>query len=98
MIGHRKLRVLLGSSLALQMRQQLCGINAVFYYSASFFEGVIDNPLVGTTIVGAVNVLATYMALLLIPQPTGVRPQAERLREALLREILKPAGITGSLR
>lgn len=66
MVGHRKLRVLLGSSLALQMGQQLCGINAVFYYSTSFFEGVIDNPLVGTTIVGAVNVLATYVALLLM--------------------------------
>ena len=34
--------------------------------STSFFEGVIDNPLVGTTIVGAVNVLATYVALLLM--------------------------------
>lgn len=48
------------------MGQQLCGINAVFYYSTSFFEGVIDDPLVGTTIVGAVNVLATYAALLLM--------------------------------
>jgi MFS transporter, SP family, solute carrier family 2 (facilitated glucose transporter), member 3 len=36
------------------------------YYSTSFFEGVIDDPLVGTTIVGAVNVLATYAALLLM--------------------------------
>lgn len=34
--------------------------------STSFFEGVIDNPLVGTTIVGAVNVVATYVALLLM--------------------------------
>lgn len=31
-----------------------------------FFEGIIDNPLVGTTIVGAVNVVATYFALLLM--------------------------------
>lgn len=37
-----------------------------FIFSNSFFEGVIDNPLVGTTIVGAVNVLATYAALLLM--------------------------------
>ncbi len=66
MISHRKLRALLMSSLLLQMGQQLCGINAVFYYSTSFFEGVIDNPMVGTTIVGAVNVLATYVALLLM--------------------------------
>jgi MFS transporter, SP family, solute carrier family 2 (facilitated glucose transporter), member 3 len=37
-----------------------------FIFSNSFFEGVIDNPLVGTTIVGAVNVVATYAALLLM--------------------------------
>lgn len=66
MLRHRKLRVLLLSSLALQVAQQLGGINAVFYYSTSFFENVIDNPLVGTTVVGAVNVFATYIALLLM--------------------------------
>jgi SP family facilitated glucose transporter-like MFS transporter 3 len=48
------------------MGQQFCGINAVFYYSTSFFQGIIDNPLIGTTIVGAVNVVATYVALLLM--------------------------------
>lgn len=41
-------------------------INAVFYYSGLFFEGVIENPLVGTTLIGAINVLATYAALLLM--------------------------------
>mmetsp|Transcript_26823 Transcript_26823/g.38862 ORF Transcript_26823/g.38862 Transcript_26823/m.38862 type:complete len:686 (-) Transcript_26823:257-2314(-) len=61
-----KVRTLLISCLILQMGQQLCGINAVFYYSTSFFEGIIDNPLLGTTIVGAVNVVATYVALLLM--------------------------------
>jgi len=66
MMNHPKLRVLLTSSLVLQMAQQLSGINAVFYYSTAFFDGVIDNPLLGTTIVGAVNVLATYAALLLM--------------------------------
>ena len=66
MFQDRKVRLLVVSSLILQMGQQLCGINAVFYYSTSFFEGVIDNPLVGTTIVGAVNVVATYVALLLM--------------------------------
>jgi SP family facilitated glucose transporter-like MFS transporter 3 len=40
--------------------------NAVFYYSGLFFDGVIDNPLVGTTLMGAVNVLATAVALLLM--------------------------------
>jgi len=66
MIGHRKIRMLLISSLVLQMGQQLSGINAVFYYSSSFFEGVIDNPLLGTTVVGVFNVAATYVALLLM--------------------------------
>jgi len=66
MWGQRKIRLLLVSSLALQMGQQLSGINAVFYYSTDFFEGVIDNALVGTTIVGAVNVLATYAAIFLM--------------------------------
>jgi SP family facilitated glucose transporter-like MFS transporter 3 len=66
MVSHRKIRILLVSSLFLQMAQQFSGINAVFYYSTSFFEGVIDNPLVGTMIVGVVNVVATYVALLLM--------------------------------
>ena len=62
----KSVRMLLISALALQMSQQLSGINAVFYYSSSFFKGVIDNPLTGTTIVGALNVAATYVALLLM--------------------------------
>jgi SP family facilitated glucose transporter-like MFS transporter 3 len=61
-----KIRLLLISALVLQMGQQFSGINAVFYYSTSFFEGVIENPLIGTTIVGAVNVLATYAVLFLM--------------------------------
>mmetsp|Transcript_31088 Transcript_31088/g.75138 ORF Transcript_31088/g.75138 Transcript_31088/m.75138 type:complete len:652 (+) Transcript_31088:103-2058(+) len=64
--SNRKQRTLLISCLILQMGQQLSGINAVFYYSTSFFEGVIDDPLAGTTIIGAVNVVATYVALLLM--------------------------------
>jgi SP family facilitated glucose transporter-like MFS transporter 3 len=61
-----KIRLLLISALVLQMGQQFSGINAVFYYSTSFFEGVIENPLIGTAIVGAVNVLATYAVLFLM--------------------------------
>ena len=38
----------------------------MFYYSGLFFDGVIDNPLVGTTILGIINVLATFVALLLM--------------------------------
>jgi MFS transporter, SP family, solute carrier family 2 (facilitated glucose transporter), member 3 len=61
-----KIRTLLLSSLTLQMAQQFCGINAVFYYSTAFFEGVIDNPLIGTTLVGAVNVAATWAVLFMM--------------------------------
>ncbi|GKY96641.1 hypothetical protein MPSEU_000623700 [Mayamaea pseudoterrestris] len=61
-----KIRTLLISALVLQVGQQFSGVNAVFYYSTAFFEGVIDNPLVGTTIVSAINVLATFAVLFLM--------------------------------
>lgn len=51
---------------ALHTAQQLCGISAVFYYSTTLFENLINNPLVGTTLIGAVNVIFTYVALLLM--------------------------------
>lgn len=66
MFQNQDVRLLLVCCLGLQMAQQLCGINAVFYYSTDFFDGIIGNPLVGTTLVGAVNVLATYAAMLLM--------------------------------
>ena len=66
MIADKNLSLLVVSCFFLHAAHQLCGINAVFYYSTSFFEGVIENPLIGTTLVGAVNVLATYAALLLM--------------------------------
>lgn len=66
MFGDKNVRLLVVSCFVLQMTQQLCGINAVFYYSTEIFNGVISNPLIGTTLVGAVNVIATYIALLLM--------------------------------
>mmetsp|Transcript_36542 Transcript_36542/g.43661 ORF Transcript_36542/g.43661 Transcript_36542/m.43661 type:complete len:707 (+) Transcript_36542:90-2210(+) len=66
MMRNKNMRLLVVSCIVLQMSQQLCGINAVFYYSSSIFKGVITNPLVGTTLVSAVNVVATYVALLLM--------------------------------
>lgn len=66
MFADRNVRLLVVSCFVLQMTQQLCGINAVFYYSTAIFDGVISNPLIGTTLVGAVNVVATYIALLLM--------------------------------
>lgn len=59
-------RLLVISFLVLHAAQQLTGINAIFYYSNSFFVGVIDNPLVGTTLVGVINVVSTYVALQLM--------------------------------
>lgn len=66
MFGDKKVRLLVVSCLVLQISQQLSGINAIFYYSTAIFDGVISNPLVGTTLVGGVNVIATYVALLLM--------------------------------
>ena len=50
-----KRRKLLLSCLVLQVAQQLSGINAVIMYSTSFFNGVIDNPLIGTNIINVVK-------------------------------------------
>lgn len=66
LFADKRVRLQLVSSLVLQVASQLSGINAVFYYSGLFFDGVIDNPLVGTTILGIINVLATFVALLLM--------------------------------
>jgi SP family facilitated glucose transporter-like MFS transporter 3 len=52
--------------IILNIGQQLCGVNAIFYYSTSLFEEVIPNPLVGTTSIGTINVIFTYVALLLM--------------------------------
>ena len=52
--------------ITLHVAQQFCGINAVFYYSTYFFAGVVEDPLVGSIIVAAVNVLATWAALVLM--------------------------------
>ncbi len=59
-------RTLFSCLFFLHTAQQLSGISAVFYYSTSLFEGIIDNPLIGTTLIGSVNVLFTYVALLLM--------------------------------
>lgn len=72
LLCNEQLRPLLISILILQIAQQLCGINAVFYYSTSIFQGIISNPMIGTTIVNIVNVIFTYFALLLMDS-TGRR-------------------------
>ncbi|GMH55942.1 hypothetical protein TrRE_jg6211, partial [Triparma retinervis] len=52
--------------MTLHVAQQFCGINAVFYYSTYFFAGVVSDPLAGSIVVAAVNVLATWAALVLM--------------------------------
>eukprot|EP00954_Amorphochlora_amoebiformis_P026372 1378831-Amorphochlora_amoeboformis.AAC.1 len=53
------LRRLIICTLVLQMTQQFCGINAVFYYSTQFLSGAVSDPLVGSVLIAFVNVIAT---------------------------------------
>ena len=66
MMQSERMRYLFFCCIGLHVAQQLSGVNVVFYYSTTFFEGVIENPLLGTTLIGAVNVGFTYVALLLM--------------------------------
>ena len=61
-VAARARRVLFASTFVLHATQQLSGINAVFYYSTTFLDGVIPNPALGTALVGLVNVVATMLA------------------------------------
>ena len=54
--------VLLG--MLLQILQQFSGINAVMYYSSQIFETAgFTNPIIGTVVVGLVNMLTTVIAI-----------------------------------
>ena len=66
LLRDKHMHVLVVAALFLQAGQQLCGINAVFYYSSSFFEGIIESPLLGSTLVAFINVVATYVALIVM--------------------------------
>jgi len=53
------LRLPLLNAAAMMIGQQLSGINAVFYYSTTFFSSAgLDSPVAGTLLASAVNVLA----------------------------------------
>lgn len=44
----------------MQLAQQMSGINAVFYYSSSFFaQAHVGDPWFGSVLAAGVNVLAT---------------------------------------
>ena len=52
------------TGMALQVSQQLSGINAVFFYSTAFFaRAKVDDPWLGSVLCCAVNVVATWWAL-----------------------------------
>ena len=58
-----KNRVAIFSSILYPVVQQLSGINAVFYYSTSFFENLNTggHPEYGTILIFVINVVATYI-------------------------------------
>ena len=58
----------------LQVAQQLSGINAVFFFSTTFFtKAGISNPNIGTVLAGAVNMLATGLGVWIIDR-AGRKP------------------------
>jgi hypothetical protein len=80
--------------VGLQLTQQFSGINAVFFYSTSFFRDAgVSNPTVGTVAAGAVNVLATAAAIPLI-EYAGRKPLLLAGAGGMLAAA---AGLTGAL-
>lgn len=70
----KSIRLPLIVGVTLQLAQQFSGINAVMFYASSFFQNVgLENPLVGATLVSAVNVISTMVALVLM-DTAGRRP------------------------
>ncbi|KAJ0402795.1 hypothetical protein ATCC90586_004892 [Pythium insidiosum] len=70
----RSIRFPLVVGIALQVAQQFSGINAVMFYANLFFQNVgLKDPLVGTTLVGTINVISTGVALVLM-DTAGRRP------------------------
>ncbi|XP_014118131.1 PREDICTED: solute carrier family 2, facilitated glucose transporter member 4, partial [Pseudopodoces humilis] len=67
LLRSRRYRQPLIVTLGLQLAQQLSGINAIFYYSTSIFEGAgLQDPAVGTIGTGVVNVAATALSVVLV--------------------------------
>jgi len=53
--------------VAIQMLQQLTGINAVIYYSTTIFSNAgFSNPSIATIIIGVVNMLSTFIAIFFV--------------------------------
>jgi len=63
------------TGLVLQLAQQLCGINAVFFYSSIIFDSVLsqENIQYAVLLTGVINVVATVVVVPLIDR-LGRRP------------------------
>lgn len=73
-LSDRNIRFPLIVGVVLQLAQQFSGINAVMFYANSFFKNVgLQDPLVGTCLVGTINVISTGVALMLM-DTAGRRP------------------------
>ena len=84
-------------AVMLQLSQQFSGINAVFFYSTSFFQAAFPNNsnigTIGTIIIGAVNVIATAISIPLIER-AGRKPL---LLWAIGGMLVMALALTGSL-
>lgn len=65
-IFERRYRPQLVCVILIPMFQQLTGINAIIFYSPQLFAAIGASPLLNTVIVGAVNAVATIVAIGLV--------------------------------
>jgi len=64
LLRNKMLRFPLMVGLVLQLSQQFSGINAVFYYSTSFFDRAkFTDPWLGSVLAATVNVISTFLAI-----------------------------------
>lgn len=64
MLKHKFFIKVLLLGMALQIFQQLTGINVFMYYSAQIFEGAgFTNPMISTVAIGLLNVITTIVAI-----------------------------------
>jgi len=70
LFSDKQQRIFIVSALVLHSSQQLCGINAVFYYSTSFFKGTIADPKVGTVLIVIVNLITAAIPIKVVSVTT----------------------------
>jgi len=90
-------RRLILSVLVLHLAQQLSGINAVFYYATSFFDGIVDNPNVASAMVALVNLIGVCVATSLMDSVPRKKLLAISLSGMILASLVVTGGLLGSL-